>query len=107
MSLSYGREKFLVAVDSMATGPDRIQQRLVDAWVYSLHLIEPGRDLPQEFRADFAELHRQATARPIEFPGEGTIQATLRQMTDDEGMQMAQRIVSLAHELEDYEGSFL
>jgi hypothetical protein len=100
MSLSYTWEKFHVAVSSLASGTGSIQERLCNAYTYSLMLLEVHKpdDLPAEMRDDFEQIVRELTAvEPV--GSEGSVQASTNAMTDLKASEIAEKIVSLYDEI--------
>lgn len=96
MSLNYTWEKFHVAVSALASGTGSIQERLCNAYIYSLMLLEvhEPNDLPETMRNDFEEITRELTAvEPSE--GEGSVQASTNAMTDTKASEIAEKILSL------------
>jgi hypothetical protein len=93
---SYAREKFWQAVDVLATSDRSIQQRLAYAAQYLIRL-KPD-DLPEEHRGELNAVLRDLT-KETAAGEEGTIEATTRQMTSEEGTKVASRILSVYTEL--------
>jgi hypothetical protein len=93
MSLGYVHEKFILAVDSMATSPASIQNRVADAYMFHLmHLKED--ELPEEIRMDFRIMKQQLTsAKPI--GDEGSVMASVNEMSEDDAVAIAQKIVNM------------
>lgn len=100
MGLSYGAEKFSAAVYSLATSPKSIQQRIADAFIYSLIHIKPDEDLHEDLRFRFQSLHERVIQEKPVYEGEGTIQATTRNLSDDEAVEIAREIMAMAYEVE-------
>ncbi|MFC3833872.1 MULTISPECIES: hypothetical protein [Deinococcus] len=101
MSLAYAREKFSVARYTLASGTGRIQERLRDAWVYSLINVMPERDLPQKhLRAEF-EQHAARITSGIPVGQEGTIAAYINTLSDEEAQEEAVWILSFIHQIAD------
>lgn len=90
MSLGYVHEKFSLAVDSMATSPASIQQRVANAYIF--HLIHLKADeLPEEIRMDFSVMKQQLTsAEPV--GDEGSVMASVDKMSEDEAVTIARKI---------------
>jgi hypothetical protein len=91
VSLGYVHEKFVLAVDSMATSPASIQHRVADAYIF--HLIHLNVDeLPEEIRMDFKMMKQQLTsAKPV--GDEGSVMASANEMSEDDSVAIAQKIV--------------
>lgn len=97
MSLSYAAEKYTRAVQSMATGRGSLQQRLTDAFIYSICRVMADRDLPPGLREDHTRLCDDARRR-----ADGTRETfgdTLRHLTNDEAHEMAERIVAMEYRI--------
>ncbi len=93
---SYAREKFWQAVDVLATSDLSIQKRLAYAAQYLIRL-KPD-DLPEEHREELDAVLRDLTREKAAGEG-GTIEATTRQLTSEEGTKVASRILSVYTEL--------
>jgi hypothetical protein len=94
MGISYAIEKYMVAVDSLAAGLLSLQQRLESAALsmYTLRREDfPHEDLWKRHRSIFDDLTWVQETRE----GEGTIQATTRQLMDHDAQEIARRIFSL------------
>ncbi len=91
---SYGREKLGQAV-SVLVGRGHIKERLYRAWLDGLHVIRFQHHLPEDLRERFAELREAFTWLPAETPGEGTLPATLRAMSDEEAERLANRLLDM------------
>lgn len=90
---SYTWEKFFDALTSLATGRSSIQERLINAYMYSLAMLRVD-DLPAGLREEFVELEEALThLDPV--GDEGKIQATIWAMDEDTASDYAQKIVSL------------
>jgi hypothetical protein len=88
----YAREKYSVAVSSLV-GPADIKTRLFGAYM-SIHTLSP-RDIPEHLRDDHKALTEALTWVPVKEPDEGTLMATLREMSDDEADRLAKRFLEL------------
>lgn len=98
MKNQYPNEKFSDAVDTMASSPKSIQERVGDAYVFSLIHVETG-NIPEEIRSQFDELKRKLTR--VEAVGdEGRVAATTRQMSTDEAVEIANEILHMADVVE-------
>jgi hypothetical protein len=91
--LNYLDEKLTDAVRTLATGTGRIQQRLRDAYVYNLVMLNET-DFPKTMRRDF-QLLSEAVSRVEGDPMEGAVAASTREMKDEEAAEWARLIVSL------------
>ena len=97
--LSYAYEKFGNAVDLLATGKSDIRHRLRPA---ALEIIPVAREyIPEPLRADFDWI-RQQLSRFEPTLGEGRLDATLFRIRSNTAQKIAERIVSLAAELQSY-----
>lgn len=92
MSIDYAKEKLWQAVDVLATGDHSIQQRLADAAIY-LTRLTPA-DLPEELQERFGGVLRELTKETAEGT-EGTITATTRKLSSEQGSKLAGRIFSI------------
>lgn len=98
MSISYGWEKFRAALEGMAANPGSLQQRIGDAYVYSLIRIRSDEDLPVELRPSFEELKARLT-RENAVGDEGDVAATVAKMSDAEAEELAHTIVRIHDQL--------
>jgi hypothetical protein len=93
---SYIREKLQGAKDAIADDDRPIQQRLWSAYLYNLSNLQaewfPHGDAQDEFKAITAKLTEFGEA----IEGTGSVPTTLWMMSDEEGEQLAARIVALA-----------
>ena len=96
MTLSHANEKFTQAVHALATGRGRINERLSDAFGHHLAHIRPHHHLPPgDLRDEFMRLLDIITTRDFE-PHEGAFLASVRSLSEDEAVMIADRIVQLA-----------
>ena len=97
----YAREKLYAAIDTLATHPGKIKERLRVA-ALDLVLIPRGT-LPkyEAVDADIAWIIEQLTCREEQFEGQGRIAATLHSMRSAKAMDIASRILT-AHAKLDY-----
>ncbi len=94
MSIGYTWEKLHDAVLTLASGTGSIQERLCDAYVYSLIRLQKQDDFPVEMRDDFEVIQKELTAvQP--FGEEGSVKASTNAMTDDKASKIAEKIVSM------------
>ncbi|KQP35949.1 hypothetical protein [Methylobacterium sp. Leaf100] len=94
MGIGYAWEKTMVAVTSMASNPDSIQERVAAAYVDSLMHIEPERDLPDDLRPLLAEIKAALTDTPA-VGDEGRVAASARAMGREKATDVARKIVDL------------
>ena len=102
MSLAYAHEKFSNAIRALALGRGEIKERLTDAFVSHLGYIREERDIPEDLREEFTQLKQRVTR---EHPtaaslGEGWLQATINTMTQEEAVEIATEIWTLAYRIE-------
>ena len=92
----YAREKLRATVISLAESEGALRQRLLDAYTSQgdrTPAVDGGTyapDLADRIRA----LHKQLTRIPA-VAGEGTIEATIMAVTDDEIRQVVHEIIDL------------
>jgi hypothetical protein len=94
----YALEKLMQAVDALATGADRVQERLAEA---ARHLV-PVRpeDISDEYlRRTFIGVRDDLSLAQAQ-GDEGRILATLKTMDDDKAGAIARWILGLHHELD-------
>jgi hypothetical protein len=95
---TYGRQKLWQALDSLVTGTGSIQERLEGA-AMSLTVLRATKEwLPIELGPKLEAILHELSKTPAQ-GSEGSIKATLRMMSDEEGSKLAQRIFSLYIEL--------
>lgn len=98
--MSYLNEKLFVAVLGMSQSEGDVRQRLVDAYVFSLiHAIPPVHDWGQELNERLLEIQEMLT-RVEPLGDEGSVQATVNTMTDDEVSACIEKICGLIFMLE-------
>ena len=98
IKLMYPHEKFLVAVDSLATTEGSLRDRVEAAWM-SFHPLKET-DFQGELRSKYAELHAALTRMgPVIFgDGEvrvGSVHNTLQNLSDDDVRKIADMIFSM------------
>ncbi|CNJ47134.1 hypothetical protein HB991_09170 [Yersinia mollaretii] len=93
MQYRYGWEKFHTAIHSLA-GFGAQQERLLNAYIFSLSHINPDVDLPEYLREEFTELSTSLTRKPAQ-GDEGTAYATIYAMREDEIHQAIDSIISI------------
>jgi hypothetical protein len=92
VSIEYVREKLWQAIDTLVGGGS-IRERLEDAATYLIRL-KPG-EIPAHERDNFVEVMEALTAHPAETPGEGSIRASVRKLTDEEVSALGRKILSI------------
>jgi hypothetical protein len=100
MSLDYAYEKLSVAVTSMATSTDSLQNRLANAYITGFHTIglNVNADLPPNLRPLYHQIERNLTKVPVQ-GDEGRVVATTRVMRDEEAKELIEQIVYLYDEV--------
>jgi hypothetical protein len=89
----YGREKLSAAKNYIATSSESLRTRLKQAVVINLLELHP-ENLPDGCWGEFSGLlERLSRARPTD--GEGSVEATLRDMPDREVEEIAGKISAL------------
>ena len=104
--LGYANEKFAVGVRILATGSGRIRERLLDAYRGQIIQANQGPSgaslkepqVPDDLATDIAALHERMTRSAN--AGQGTVEATVNAMTDEEARETADWICSLAYQIE-------
>lgn len=94
MGLDYAWEKTMVAVTSMASNPDSINERIASAYVDSLIRINPEEHLTEDLRPLFADITTALTRTPAT-GDEGRARASARAMTTEQATDVARKIVNL------------
>ncbi|OPH82380.1 hypothetical protein [Nitrobacter vulgaris] len=96
--LSYVWEKFSTAVYSLA-GNGRMQDRLWSAYS-SFHPIQVSDfDNDPEMQSNFREIMNRLTAKAEGHAGEGKVPSTLRQMSDDEAVELSKSIIEFCFDV--------
>jgi hypothetical protein len=93
MRSDHAREKFYLATLGLATGVDEIHERLIGAAI-TLSVLRP-QEVPVNIRDDFQKLWSELTSHPAEIPGEGTIQATVRDLDSYDARGLAERVFEM------------
>jgi hypothetical protein len=96
MALENTAWKMRAAIETLATSTGTLQERLAD--VYRSHLMPLDHmghewDFPPELRAEVAHIQESMTSAPTR--GQGTLQATVDSMADEEAVRIAEAIVAL------------
>jgi len=96
VNVSYAREKLSVGLISLAKGSDPIQMRLWDAYM-SFHPLREN-DFPKDLQEDYKEIKDLLTK--VKPKGdEGSVKATLSQMTEEEANIIAEKLAILCFEI--------
>ena len=93
MGLDYGGEKFYQAISALATSAAPIQKRLVFAGMFLIRL-KPEDDLPKELHEEFQAVCHELNKEEA-IGNEGTLEATARKLSDEEGSKLAERILTM------------
>lgn len=89
----YAREKFWQAIHSLISYGS-IQERLASAAMILTRLHRPDEDLPEHLRDEFKTLMHELTKEPA-VGDEGTINATTRKLTAEQGGKLAEKILRI------------
>ena len=97
MALQYAREKFAEAVRTLATHPDSIKERLSSALVSHIASVDIDRDVPEDLHDEYREFWNNViSGSPIST--EGSLQASVREMSIEEAVETAKLICQFAYE---------
>ncbi|GLU25546.1 hypothetical protein [Brucella sp. NBRC 12950] len=94
---SYYREKFNNAVYCFAS-PENLNKRVLNAFV-SMITVDPAKFTNEALGEQYRELLARVNSTPEQFEGQGTLQATLDTMSEDELYDVAKQIISIHNEL--------
>jgi hypothetical protein len=94
--LNYGFEKFSHAVHALDASSKPIKERLFDA-TYHLGVL-PEQHVPEEMRGQFTYIAERLKSG-VPRSGEGTLAATINQITEEEAIEIAGDIVSFNDDL--------
>lgn len=94
---SYHREKFSNAMYSLATDLP-LNERLVNAFT-SLITVQPENFSDHELGEEYRTLYTKVTASEEQYPGQGSLQATLFSMNNDELNEVSRKIVEINNQL--------
>jgi predicted acetyltransferase len=89
--LEYGFEKFGRAVLDLAASSENIKKRLSNA-TYHLGVVRE-KNIPEEMRLEFNRIYERITSG-VPHNREGTLAATIDQITNEEAVEIAGDIVS-------------
>ncbi len=92
-NFGYTWEKLMVAVHGMASSPRSMQQRIADAYTGSLMRLKAD-DFPDDLRWTFEEISKKLTSG-TPTGDEGTVQASVSSMSEEEASEIAREIVNL------------
>ena len=103
--LTYADEKFRSAIYTLAVGSGRIKERLSDAAEIALRAYPPD-DIPLPVAERIRLLNARLTRAAAEaHEDEGTVDATIRLMSEDDAADIAREIYEISSELEDEDRS--
>ena len=83
----------MVAVHGMASSPYSMQQRIADAYTGSLIRLRAD-NFPDDLRLKFEEISKKLTSG-TPTGDEGTVQASVSSMNEEEATEIAREIVNL------------
>jgi hypothetical protein len=89
----YAEEKFSIAVDSLATNPEGIRIRIHSAFL-SFAPITADSFADPDLRRLYEALMAQLTSTPAQ-GSEGSVNASLAKMSDDECVKVAETILNI------------
>jgi len=95
----YAYSNFSKAVDTMATHPGSIKDRLVAAYNQFAPVLE--KDFPDELKADYKWVMEKLTKKDPIFD-EGSVRATLYGMHTKTAVKIAEKILDLRNRLESF-----
>lgn len=95
---NYHREKFGNAVHTLAESLGDIRSRVLNATI-ALITVNPGQFSDKVLGDKYAALFARMSSKQEKVPGEGTIQATLREMSDEDVVACAREIVDIHNEM--------
>jgi hypothetical protein len=88
-------EVFTVALEVLV-GPGPLRERLRNAFIGSFIMLHES-ELPPELWEEYRAIKEAVSWIPVEHPGQGTLDSTTREMSDEEARELARRIVLLFH----------
>lgn len=86
-----------MAVQSLALGNAPLQSRLNNAGSSLLPLLET--DFPEDLQLHFQEIINALTSKAAQLEGEGKLESTTRQLSNEEAEHIAERIIDLLDEI--------
>ena len=100
LDMSYVREKFHMAVRTLVSGSDNIQDRLFNAVVYNnfVRLKDEWACKETDVREKFLELMGELEREEL-FCDEGRLKAIISRMPEEEASELAERIVDIYDEI--------
>lgn len=94
----YPHEKFTGAVRGMAVSPKSLQERIADAYIYHIMHVKT-EEVPDDVKFKFEGIRERLTSvEPV--GGEGSVMASVRDMSDNEAMEIANGIVDIYDHIE-------
>jgi len=102
---TYALQKLVEAMQSMATGPGDVRERLLSASL-SITFLTEG-DFPEHLQADWRWVYYQLTKfdAAYDYAGKmirGSVEETMRRIKRATGVKIAQRLAHIYHELDAY-----
>lgn len=92
VDMSYAHEKLHTCISHLV-GSGTVQQRLAEAFSHNLAVLQVSQ-LPKDLRPEFASI-QDAVTRVPQVAEEGTINATVYQLSDDQASEICKRIFAL------------
>ncbi len=99
MSLEYASEKFSNAAHVLATHRGEIKERLVAALTGGISSLRAEPDIPEDLRAEYRRFWERVNAAPP-IAGVGSLAASVREMSEDEAIEVANLILRFADEFQ-------
>ena len=96
----YQVEKARSGLHILAIGAERIQDRLVDAFVSEFILIRVA-DVPEPLRGVWARIYTPMVVEEAT-GGEGRFRAAAEKLSDEEAVTIARRLVDFVYRLENW-----
>lgn len=87
MKYRYWSEKLMSAARTLATSPLPMKERLLAAFTHSLITLDATNAPDAQLLADFKKIQSQVNRTPS--ASEGSLKATIQQMSDDELQEVA------------------
>lgn len=88
MSIDYIEEKFRRAVETLATHPAPIKERLASAFQGHISSVRVERNVPENLHNEYQQFWERITKAPTE-------------MSEDEAVSIAKLVIQFAHEFHD------
>lgn len=91
--MSYVWEKLYTAVHGLVTSEKSLQERLIDAYIYSVMRLNED-DFPENLKEEYRQFHDDIT-KVASVGDEGTVRATVNAMGNSEASRMIEKILSM------------